>query len=132
MDSITEKKCGSCQTIKSVSEFYTSGRPGYAGTIAGYQSECKKCHNTRTTNKVKETYTVQQGREKNLMKNYGITQAQYDEMYNRQNGRCPICTKLFDSRGGRWVHIDHDHTTGTIRGLLCNHCNGNHIVATTN
>jgi len=54
---------------------------------------------------------------------YGITQEEYDALLVKQKGRCAICgTKR---AGGRHkvFHIDHDHTTGVIRGLLCWPCN---------
>ena len=54
---------------------------------------------------------------------YGITQIEYDAMLERQGGRCAICKAAqVGGNGSRW-HIDHDHTTGTVRGLLCMRCN---------
>lgn len=43
-------------------------------------------------------------------------------MLARQNGRCAICNR---EPFGRWTtfYIDHDHTTGKVRGLLCQKCN---------
>lgn len=53
---------------------------------------------------------------------YGITLEQYEEILTAQGGVCAICggTKL--SRGN-FFHVDHDHETGEIRGLLCDRCN---------
>jgi hypothetical protein len=59
----------------------------------------------------------------NLKQNYGITLAKFDKMFDAQNGKCAICGNVFESRDGRGVHVDHDHKTGTLRDLLCNHCN---------
>lgn len=54
---------------------------------------------------------------------YGISLAQYEEMLVAQDGRCRICgSDKADSRG-RSLHVDHDHATGRVRGLLCNQCN---------
>lgn len=54
---------------------------------------------------------------------YGISLAQYEEMLVAQDGRCKICgSDKADSRG-RSLHVDHDHLTGKVRGLLCNQCN---------
>ena len=53
----------------------------------------------------------------NLAK-YKLSIAEWNEMLIRQSGRCAIC--LFPMRS---PHIDHDHTTGKVRGLLCSHCN---------
>lgn len=59
----------------------------------------------------------------NIKKNYGLTQAQIDEMFKSQGGLCKICKGLPDV--GRWkkLHIDHDHRTGKVRGLICMKCN---------
>jgi hypothetical protein len=55
---------------------------------------------------------------------YGITTEQFDEMWASQNGSCATCRKLFDwSIKQTKPHIDHCHTTGRVRGLLCNACN---------
>lgn len=48
---------------------------------------------------------------------YGISQRQVDAMKARQGGLCAIC------RGGSSLHVDHDHDTGVVRGLLCGNCN---------
>jgi hypothetical protein len=53
-----------------------------------------------------------------LMTNYGITYHEYMEMWRKQLGHCAICGIL-----GKRLHIDHSHTTGKIRGLLCTNCN---------
>lgn len=56
---------------------------------------------------------------------YGLTEGQYKEMLSSQGGGCAICgTKEPGGRGGYgYLMIDHCHTTGKIRGLLCNGCN---------
>lgn len=58
------------------------------------------------------------------MRNYGITIEQYDALVRTQGGLCAIC-KSSDPCGrsnSSW-HVDHDHVTGTVRGLLCAKCN---------
>lgn len=57
------------------------------------------------------------------LQSYGLTEAQWDELVKRQENRCAVCrTDKPGGRGERW-HIDHDHVTGHIRGLLCGRCN---------
>lgn len=56
-----------------------------------------------------------------LKRKYGINQAQYDEMFERQSGVCAICGKPQIS--GKKLAIDHNHKTGQVRGLLCRKCN---------
>jgi hypothetical protein len=62
----------------------------------------------------------------NIRRAYGITPEQYDAMLTHQGGVCAICGKPPKPDGVRAasrLHIDHDHITGQIRALLCNHCN---------
>jgi hypothetical protein len=51
---------------------------------------------------------------------HGIIAGQFQKMYVEQHGKCAICQDLIS---GRKIHVDHDHDTGKIRGLLCNSCN---------
>lgn len=55
-----------------------------------------------------------------LQRAYGLSPAQYAEMLARQNGRCAMCKAL---PGKRNFHVDHNHTTGRVRSLLCFTCN---------
>ena len=61
-------------------------------------------------------------RARDLRNKYNITPAQYDAMFNAQNGRCAICDKTPQENGKR-LTIDHCHKTGKVRGLLCYRCN---------
>lgn len=53
---------------------------------------------------------------------YGLTVEQFKAMEVAQGGLCKICRR---PPRGRWdrLHVDHDHVTGEVRGLLCNNCN---------
>lgn len=53
---------------------------------------------------------------------YGLTLAQWDDLFLSQNSKCAICKREKPGGIGDW-HIDHDHTTGKVRGLLCYYCN---------
>lgn len=55
------------------------------------------------------------------LKKYGITLEQYSNMLDAQGGVCAIC----ESHDKAFAHlaVDHCHTTGKVRGLLCNKCN---------
>lgn len=52
---------------------------------------------------------------------YGISQQEYDEMLIRQDGHCAICPT--EPTAKKKLCVDHDHTTGKVRGLLCHDCN---------
>lgn len=60
-------------------------------------------------------------RRHHLMSEYGLTLARFAEMLAEQGGRCAICQSA--SPGTRDWHVDHDHATNAVRGLLCNACN---------
>lgn len=52
---------------------------------------------------------------------HGVTAEWYRDQLVGQAGRCAICGRVFPSDKG--THIDHDHVTGEVRGLLCINCN---------
>lgn len=53
------------------------------------------------------------------VRRHGLTQVQFDALMLAQCGKCAICTEPLEHP----CAIDHDHVTGEVRGLLCNHCN---------
>lgn len=53
-------------------------------------------------------------------KKIGLTRKVYEEMKNNQNGLCAICG---NPPSGKILVIDHDHSTGKLRKLLCYKCN---------
>lgn len=57
-----------------------------------------------------------------LKQRYGITPAIYQDMFEKQKGCCAICGK-HQLEFKRKLCVDHNHETGTIRGLLCSGCN---------
>ena len=62
-----------------------------------------------------------------LRRRYGISVEKYNKMKEKQNNLCAICGNP-ESRKSKYggtcrLHIDHDHATGIVRGLLCNKCN---------
>ena len=72
---------------------------------SGKAKECKNCMHKR----------------KWLKRTYGITKDEYDAMLEMQQAKCGICE--CNLAEGRTTHVDHDHKTGNIRGLLCRNCN---------
>ena len=54
---------------------------------------------------------------------YGLDRGDYEQMIEDQNNQCYTCGKPGGDTKGTRLHIDHDHTTGMVRKLLCNRCN---------
>jgi uncharacterized protein YlaI len=61
-------------------------------------------------------------REGHLRRTYGISLEQYQELFDKQEGRCPVCMRHQDELKVR-LAVDHNHKTKEIRGLMCQTCN---------
>lgn len=74
-----------------------------------------------------ERNTSPEGRARNRRigwrRHYGITEDQVRALHEAQEGRCAICGRPDADSSGRALHVDHDHVTGQLRGLLCGNCN---------
>ena len=119
------KRCTCCGIEKPRSEF-----SAHAVAQNGVQSQCKKCaaeiaRNKRNSAPKEKTAII--NRRSKLKRNYGISLEDYDQLLKKQNGGCAICgTTNPVGRSGQFgpvFHVDHCHTNGHIRGLLCHHCN---------
>lgn len=65
-------------------------------------------------------------RDKERHRQFGLTKQDYAEMFLKQNGVCAICSQPETAtRNGRvkTLAVDHDHSSGKVRGLLCSDCN---------
>jgi len=58
-----------------------------------------------------------------LLRNYGLSIAQYNAMLLAQGGRCAICGTDKPKGNGKRLQVDHNHETGKVRALLCLKCN---------
>jgi hypothetical protein len=83
--------------------------------------EYKKTWFQKHKEKYKKKYKESQ-KNSFLVKNYGISIEQYNELFLKQNGCCKICGR-HQSEFKRSLAVDHCHDTKKIRGLLCHHCN---------
>lgn len=91
---------------------------GHDTTLCGrYKSYgCKAC------TKERRMETLGHRRDLNYKRKFGITLEQYNEMFLKQNGLCLGCYK-HQKDDKRAFAVDHNHTTGKVRGLLCGNCN---------
>jgi hypothetical protein len=62
-------------------------------------------------------------RKQQLKRKYNMSLAEYELLYEIQNGRCNICFLSPEELKSKYLVVDHDHKTGRVRGLLCNNCN---------
>lgn len=70
----------------------------------------------------KAALAADKARDARLRREYGITLAQYNVVLAHQGGRCAGCKRLVKEFKNN-LAVDHCHTTGLLRGLLCWHCN---------
>jgi len=85
--------------------------------------EQQKKNKEKIKNQVRDNPNRKQTYWKTKLKiNFGITPEIYIEMYESQEGLCKICKNKIEFIH-RNTHVDHCHSTGKVRGLLCHHCN---------
>lgn len=92
----------------------------YWKTPAGREVQKRQTKKYRGTIRGKEV-VAGINRKARLKTKYGITIEDYDRILQTQGG-CAICGTKTPGGRGRF-HVDHDHITGKIRGLLCSGCN---------
>lgn len=133
--------CPACREEKPTTQFSPTTKPGPGGRrYTTFNSRCKPCRNTynrdwyeanreqrRRYHKDWITREPRRRMEGKLRERYGLTLKQYDAMVTRQGGLCAICRKpngkKFPDGTPQFLVVDHDHTTGVVRGLLCDLCN---------
>lgn len=125
------KVCTSCGADLPLDAF-----PRHARSKDGRAWSCKPCHRAkaqswREQNPDKARETRERYRAKNptahraasLSRNYGITEAQFEEMNDEQDGLCAICGNAEPGAPKAYLCVDHVADTTNIRGLLCSTCN---------
>jgi Recombination endonuclease VII len=105
------KRCRDCGERKPLDEF-----PRNKNSSDGRRTYCKPCHNARGRETLERLYG--NSRHYHLKRRYGISAKEFDELVATQGGGCAICGKEEPE------HVDHDHLTGEVRGVLCFNCNG--------
>ena len=105
-------RCTSCAVYKDLADFYVS-------TIHknGFSGRCKECQLKKVKKYAQDN--PEKRRALKLNANYNMTHQQYDYICTQQGGVCAICS----SKTRAYLFVDHCHSTGVIRGLLCNSCN---------
>ena len=109
------KQCSKCGMTKDLSEFYIIKSSGNT------HGSCKDCFKKKSK---ESSERLGRSHRKNveLKWHYGIDIDEYSKMLEEQNGRC-VCGATEARVNAKALHVDHDHNTGLIRGLLCHRCN---------
>lgn len=115
-----EKPCGRCGVVKPLDAFYSGGRDRSTGARTSYCKPCAKEWQRERRALRPEMFQV--FRLRRNLKRYGMTPESYEERLIAQGRRCAICATDQPGGNGRF-HVDHCHSTGKIRGLLCTTCN---------
>lgn len=110
------KACTKCGQQKPLSDFYRSRRSSETSTR--YSSSCKQCTLARQAARVSTPEGSRKRHDLRLRRVYGTPVETYDALYLEQGGACAVCNTPF----GKPV-VDHCHTGGHVRGLLCFSCN---------
>ena len=81
------------------------------------EGRCVCCGKESRPAKTKCQVCADKQRDQELSRRYGLSPVAYADMLDRQNRRCAICGQVAP------LVVDHDHSTGEVRELLCNGCN---------
>ena len=114
------RTCGELRVIRQYVE--KGGRTRYRQ--ACLPCDAKRSQKWREANRERSREMI---RNRRWVRVYGITAEERQEAIDRRDGKCDICGQEpgqhWKTPGERVLHIDHDHTTGAIRGMLCGQCN---------
>jgi len=78
-------------------------------------------HREKIAARMKDYNALPQTKAHWILRLYGLSWTAFNDILDKQGRACAICGKT--DWNGRGPHVDHDHVTGKIRGVLCNHCN---------
>lgn len=118
LDENNMRRCKKCGAEKPLGEF--SKHPECFG---GRTRTCTSCENTvRRESYWRDPGSVRtRARKARLFKLFRITPEEWSAFFEKQGGVCAICG--LPELPNRRLAVDHNHTTGKVRGLLCRACN---------
>src|SRR6267142_4262328 len=138
---IPEHTCSRCKEVKLNSEFHHGNRYYCRSCAINYQVEWLRANKGSMERKLfRDRLNRAQNPEKwhkywqdKKFSRYGVTREWFDARLSEQHGVCAICgrpeTGKHQSGNSFPLCIDHNHSTGQVRGLLCRICN-NHLHST--
>jgi hypothetical protein len=93
---------------------YVMGDPEYREQVKARTRERSRQRRTDAAYRARE-------RDQDRRRRYGLPPGEYDALLVAQDGRCGVCMEPFAPDSV--PHVDHDHDSGRVRGLLCRRCN---------
>lgn len=88
---------------------------------AGYQK--KQAHRRAAYKRKWRAKNPDAKRQENYLREYGLTLEQVGAMFESQGFRCAVCKDESIASDTKKRHVDHCHTTGKVRSILCRRCN---------
>jgi hypothetical protein len=118
------KICGKCKENKDTELFpkLNPNSKSYNQFKNGIKPWCRECYKDYSKNYMKEKRNESGSKYDHYKKRYGISRENLNEMLKERNYKCDICGNESDHRYDK-LCVDHSHTTGKVRGLLCFSCN---------
>ena len=126
------KVCVKCETRKPASKFSqdksrTDGLYSYckdckAAMVRGYVEKNREDVRSRQRARNKTPQGRRATRSQNLKTKFGISVREFDERFRAQDKCCAICKRRRKTKDKSFA-LDHDHSTGSLRGILCHSCN---------
>lgn len=134
------KGCSRCNTVKPLSDFRPDAQKRFG--VVAYCRDCERAyhrqrgktmtpeqrrvHNERVRQWAKSPRGSRLQYAKQIKRLYGLTMEQYETMLDQQGQVCAIChkpeTRVLRGKVAR-LCVDHDHTDGHVRALVCHRCN---------
>ena len=110
----TSRQCSRCKQRLPLDQFSMDPR-----LRDGLNSKCREC--ISATNKAYSATRKPQISAAHRRRKYGLSEDAYQAMIASQDDLCAICENPMRKKTNR--HVDHCHTSGRVRALLCNRCN---------
>ena len=125
-DDFGVKLCSNCERYLPHTRFGVRSWTRADGTTKTIRkSQCRDCISSKNLSRYHEKTSTQiahrKASYKHRLKSYGLTPEGYEGLLEKAGHVCEICKA--PPLKGRYLSVDHCHTTGKVRGVLCNPCN---------
>lgn len=113
--------CSKCGVPKADSEFYQFKGKRHGNRCRACKIESQGVYYWKDPEASRARNRGVDQRPSKLKRTYGLTVGDFEELKKSQGGGCAICRTPFPDTPN--PHVDHNHSTGKVRGLLCSQCN---------